>query len=155
MILHLFFFILYLWLKREVSIDLRSDSLEELSEADVSALDLVTDTDAIIVENHFRLESLAQHFTTCKKTFIQKYNCLYLLRFACKCSGILLWITNLHWKGLFQFLLLTKLHYNSSSDIWDYINQHFTLTQFDMFQAGSREHVFLYSKHPGDFSCKV
>ena len=70
MILHLFFFILYLWLKREVSIDLRSDSLEELSEADVSALDLVTDTDAIIVENHLGLESLAQHFTTYKKTFI-------------------------------------------------------------------------------------
>ena len=52
---HLLYFRLviemHLWLKDEIATDLGSDSLEQLSEADIGSLDLVADADSVIMEH--------------------------------------------------------------------------------------------------------
>ena len=42
---------MHLWLKDEVATDLGSDSLKQLSEADIGSLDLVADADSVIMEH--------------------------------------------------------------------------------------------------------
>ena len=59
-----------LWLENKVAIDLGSDSLEQLSEDDVSPIDLVADADAVIVEHHFWYQGLSQHLTSENKNIV-------------------------------------------------------------------------------------
>ena len=46
-----FFIEIHLRLKGEIAIDLGSDSLEQLREADVGSLNLVADADSVVVEH--------------------------------------------------------------------------------------------------------